>query len=224
MAFTSGAHRCQRPAATLCPCGLAARAERPSARPPPTSGFTNPRSSPTYRLGTRHPGPDPPDSSRSSALRVLRRSPPGLEHGTEIYRRVAPLHAATQVAVAIETEVAAFDSTVATTRRADMRTRMASVASKNELRAGLDVDHAIEIHYLLHSHQAYLGLVVGADWSIPEYKPGSTTFFVNSSLPHGPRSHHARCDRNVTQHRARERTRVRPVPVDGLGFRGVVEK
>jgi TetR/AcrR family transcriptional regulator, regulator of autoinduction and epiphytic fitness len=103
-----------------------------------------------------------PDGAHALALSV--------EHGTEIYQRVGPLHAATQTAVAIEPEVATFANTIATARRAGMRTLVAALAEKEQLRAELDVEQATDIHYVLHSHETYLGLVVAAGWTMTKYK------------------------------------------------------
>ncbi len=93
-----------------------------------------------------------------------------VEHGSEIYRRVAPLNAATQTALSTEHRVAEFATAVAAARRAGIHTLVTSPADKHELATGLDIEPATDIHYLLHSHETYLGLVISAGWTMEEYK------------------------------------------------------
>lgn len=45
-----------------------------------------------------------------------------------------------------------------------------SPADKHELATGLDIEPATDIHYLLHSHETYLGLVISAGWTMEEYR------------------------------------------------------
>jgi hypothetical protein len=88
----SRVHCCSldRGGARLCPCGLAVPTPQTFSTASPRSGFTNPEKFPNVNpLETRHPGPDPPDSSRPSVERLYNISssrtpldpcPPGPRH------------------------------------------------------------------------------------------------------------------------------------------------
>jgi hypothetical protein len=214
--LSGGAHRCQRPRRVALPLRPRRAYAADLQHGLPDVGLHQPQEVPQPTGWERAtPGPDPPDSSRPSVER-LERSPPGLEHGTEIYRRVAPLHAATQAAVAIEPEVAALDSTVATTRRAGMRTLMASLPSRRT--SGRPRCRSRDRHPLPSPQPPDIPRTGCRRRLIHARIQGLAPPHSLSTAPYptAHRRHQARRDRNVTQHRARERTRVKPVPVDGL--------
>ncbi len=118
-----------------------------------------------------------------------------VEHGSEIYRRVAPLNAATQTALSTEHRVAEFATAVAAARRAGIHTLVTSPADKHELATGLDIEPATDIHYLLHSHETYLGLVISAGWTMEEYKAWLYLTLCEQLLVQA--GHHRRRPRNV---------------------------
>jgi AcrR family transcriptional regulator len=134
-----------------------------------------------------------------------------VEHGTEIYRRVAPLNEATQTAVSTEPQVAEFASQIAAARRAGMRTLVTSLAGKHELAPGLDIERATDVHYLLHSHETYLGLVIGAGWSMEEYKAWLYLTLCEQLLKPRPRRDVTRAANGMSFHAALRTWRRKPV-------------
>jgi hypothetical protein len=82
--------------------------------------------------------------------------------------------------------VAEFAGHIAVARRAGMRTLVPSLAGKHELAAGLDIERATDVHYLLHSHETYLGLVIGTGWTMEEYKAWLNLTLCEQLLNPGP--------------------------------------
>jgi AcrR family transcriptional regulator len=131
-----------------------------------------------------------PDGAYALALAV--------EHGTEIYRRVGPLRTATLAAVAIEPAVADFARRIAIARRDGMRRLVTALAEHDQLRDGLDLGEATDIHYVLHSHETYLGLVVDAGWTMPRYKHWLHRALCHELLPPRPVSAIDRAAEGIT--------------------------
>jgi AcrR family transcriptional regulator len=103
-----------------------------------------------------------PDGYRALALTI--------EHGVDIYARVAPLGAAIQTAAASDPDIETYWRDVAQNRRAGMGRLIAGLAEQGQLRPELDRERAADVMYVLFSHQTFLGLTHDADWTIPEYK------------------------------------------------------
>jgi AcrR family transcriptional regulator len=93
-----------------------------------------------------------------------------MEHGTDIYARVAPLEPAVLAASFVDAEVADAWSAHSQGRRRGMRQFIETIDSRGDLAPGLTVDRATDIVFTIHSHEVFLGLTAGCGWSLPEYK------------------------------------------------------
>jgi AcrR family transcriptional regulator len=102
------------------------------------------------------------DPHRNLALAV--------EHGTEIYARVAPLAAAIQTAASVDPDVAADWAAIAATRRAGMGRLMELLAARGDLAGHLTVQRATDLVVVLFSHETFLGLTTECGWTTEEYK------------------------------------------------------
>jgi AcrR family transcriptional regulator len=102
------------------------------------------------------------DGRRSVALLV--------EHGTDIYARIAPLWAAFGQGAAVEPEVAETWQGIVEARRAGIHRIVDSLADRGHLRHDLAVDRAADIVYGLHRPESLAVLVGECGWSLPEYK------------------------------------------------------
>lgn len=106
---------------------------------------------------------DSSDPRRSVALIV--------EHGVDIYARVAPLLSAIRTAASVDEEMDSYWQSVAEGRRAGMERFVATLDAKGLLRSGLDPRRAADILFVLDSHETFLGLTCGSGWwSLEEFK------------------------------------------------------
>ena len=105
--------------------------------------------------------------SAPSAQRVLALV---VEHGTDIYERVAPLWPAVRAAAAADPELGRYWDGVAAGRRAGQRQLVARVAELGALRVDLNVDRATDLVVVLMGHDVYGGLVRDAGWNLVAYK------------------------------------------------------
>jgi TetR/AcrR family transcriptional regulator of autoinduction and epiphytic fitness len=133
---------------------------------------------------------DPRPVMERAWMREAMETPAGLrqvaltvEHGIEIYRRMAPLTPAVQTAASLDAEVAALWISIAAGRRAGMGTAIEALARKGWLRAGLDVRRATDLMVVLNSHETFLGLTVGAGWGLEEYKAWLYLTLADQLLP-----------------------------------------
>ena len=94
----------------------------------------------------------------------------GVEHGVDIYVRVAPLNHAIHAAASIEPDIEAYLRSITAARRGGMSRLIAALAGNERLRPGLTTERATDVMFVLHSHETYLGLVHDAQWSLEEYK------------------------------------------------------
>lgn len=94
----------------------------------------------------------------------------GVEHGTAIYDRVAPLWPAVAGAAQSDVEVEHYWRDVATRRHAGQRAMAARLAELGPLREGLDVGRAGDLVGVLLGHDVYRGLVLEAGWSASAYR------------------------------------------------------
>lgn len=92
-----------------------------------------------------------------------------VEHGTDIYVRMAPLKRAIETAASMEPEVASLWSEIAAERRNGMRRVVASLADRGVLAPGLTIEKGTDLLFVLQSHEVFSGLA-GSGWSIAEYK------------------------------------------------------
>ena len=93
----------------------------------------------------------------------------GVEHGTDIFERAAPLWPAVTAAAA-DPRVQQYWRGVAANRRAGQGRMVARVDELGALRQGLDTDRATDLVVALFGHDVFRGLVMEAGWSIPDYK------------------------------------------------------
>lgn len=93
-----------------------------------------------------------------------------VEHGTDIYERVAPLWPAVIAAAAADPELEQYWQAVNTNRRAAQRRVVGRLAGLGALREGLDEDRAADLVFVLVGHDVYRGLVRDAGWSLVDYK------------------------------------------------------
>ena len=105
-----------------------------------------------------------------------------VEHGTDIYDRVAPLWPAVHAAAAADPEVGRYWQSVAAGRRAAQRQIVARLAELKALRHGLDVNRATDLVVVLLGHDVYRGLVRDADWTVVAYKAWLFTTLVQQLL------------------------------------------
>ena len=105
---------------------------------------------------------DSADGHRALALAV--------EHGVDIYARVAPLTGAIQAAAASEPNIDAYWRRTARARRLGMGQLIESLDKRGQLRSRLSADRASDIIFVLNSHETVLGLIRDAGWTIPELK------------------------------------------------------
>jgi AcrR family transcriptional regulator len=93
-----------------------------------------------------------------------------IEHGIDIYKRMAPLTPALQTAASIDAEISALMASIAAGRRAGMGAAIEALARKGSMRHGLDPKRATDLMVVLNSHETFLGLTVGAGWAVEQYK------------------------------------------------------
>jgi len=88
--------------------------------------------------------------------------------GGDILGRLGPISRAIEEAVAAEPSVAEFQKTLIRSRREGMRLLLKRVAKVGRLRAGLDVDKATDIVFVLDSPEM-LRRFSACDWSLDEW-------------------------------------------------------
>lgn len=101
-----------------------------------------------------------PDQRRTLALIV--------DHGTEIFRRLAPIATAMTAAGLTDPAVAVQLETVAGERRAGMTRMVAALAAKGPL--AVSEGEAVDVIDVLQSMPTYNAFVTGCGWSTEEYK------------------------------------------------------
>jgi AcrR family transcriptional regulator len=121
--------------------------------------------------------PDPPAVAQRPWMQLALSAPDGhralalvVEHGVDIYVRVAPLGATIQTAASADPDIDTYWQGVAQTRRAGMGQLIASLTEHGQLRAGLDPKRATDILFVINSHETFLGLTRDAGWTVPEFK------------------------------------------------------
>jgi AcrR family transcriptional regulator len=105
-----------------------------------------------------------PDGARRLALAV--------EHGSKIYLRLGPLWPAIQAALG-EPDVRTAWGEIVRGRREGMRRIVDLMASRGELRAGLEPAVAADILSGIHRHEVYLAFTGEAGWSFDRYRAWS---------------------------------------------------
>lgn len=105
--------------------------------------------------------------SAPSAQRVLAL---GVEHGTAIFERAAPLWPAVRAATEADSYVEQYWRNVTAGRRAGQTRIIDRLAELGALRPDLDRQRATDVVVLLIGHQVFSELVQDSGWSVPEYK------------------------------------------------------
>jgi AcrR family transcriptional regulator len=93
-----------------------------------------------------------------------------VEHGTDIYSRLAPMYPAVSAAASIDSDVGEAWQRIVRGRREGMRRITQAMAHRGELRDGLGTDRAADIMSAVHRHETYLALVAESGWSVEAYK------------------------------------------------------
>jgi TetR/AcrR family transcriptional regulator of autoinduction and epiphytic fitness len=106
-----------------------------------------------------------PDGRRSIALMV--------EHGSDIYARVAPVWAAVGQGASVEPEVADVWRGIVEQRRKGIRRIVESLDARGQLRESVNVDRAADIVYGLHRPETLAVFVGERGWPLEDYKEWS---------------------------------------------------
>ncbi len=93
-----------------------------------------------------------------------------VEHGTDIYTRLAPMYPAVSAAASIDSDVDEMWQRIVHGRREGMRRMTLAMAQCGELHDGLGIDRAADIISAVHRHETYLALVGESGWSVEAYK------------------------------------------------------
>jgi AcrR family transcriptional regulator len=114
------------------------------------------------------------DGRRSIALLV--------EHGNDIYARVAPIASAIDQGASVEPEVADVWRGIVEARRRGIRRIIDSLADRGHLREGLDAERAADIVYGLHRPETYAVFVGECGWAPDEFKAWSYQLLCSQLL------------------------------------------
>ena len=106
----------------------------------------------------------------------------GVEHGTDIFVRAAPLWPAVAAAAAADPDVERYWQGVTANRRAGQSRMVARLAELGALRRGLDPDRATDLIVVLFGHDVFRSLVSEAGWDVVEYKAWLFTTLVQQLL------------------------------------------
>ena len=106
----------------------------------------------------------------------------GVEHGTDIFERAAPLWPAVAAAAAADPDVERYWQGVAASRRAGQSRMVARLAELGALRRGLDPDRATDLVVVLFGHDVFRSLVSEAGWDVVAYKAWLFTTLVQQLL------------------------------------------
>jgi len=115
-----------------------------------------------------------PDGARRVALAI--------EHGSLIYQRLGPLWP-TIVAALGEPEVRGAWDRIVEGRREGMRRIIELMASRHELRAGLEPALAADVLFGLHRHELYLAFTTEAGWTFDRYRAWTYVTLCQQLLP-----------------------------------------
>ena len=105
------------------------------------------------------------DGRRTIALMV--------EHGNDIYTRIAPVWAAIAQGASVEPEVAAQWDSIVEQRRLGIHRFVESIAGRGQLRDDLTVDRAADIIFGLQRPESLAVFVGERGWPLAEYKEWS---------------------------------------------------
>jgi AcrR family transcriptional regulator len=121
--------------------------------------------------------PDEPPVARRAWLQEAMTEPSGdralaiaVEHGVDIYARVAPLWPALRAASVTDPDVDGYFRSVVADRHAGMGALVRRLNEIGYLRADLASDRGGDIMFALFSHETFLALTQDAGWSTGEFK------------------------------------------------------
>jgi AcrR family transcriptional regulator len=115
-----------------------------------------------------------PDGARRLALAI--------EHGSMIYQRLGPLWPTIAAALG-EPEVREAWERIVEGRREGMRRIIELMASRDELRAGLEPALAADILFGVHRHELYLAFTREAGWTFDRYRAWTYLTLCQQLLP-----------------------------------------
>lgn len=115
------------------------------------------------------------DGRRALALAV--------EHGVDIYARVAPLNGALHAAASSDPDADAYWRSVSQARRSGMGELVAALAANQQIRPELTVQRATDLMYVLNSHETFLGLTRDSGWPLEEFKAWLYMTLCHQLLP-----------------------------------------
>jgi len=122
------------------------------------------------------------DGRRTIALMV--------EHGNDIYARVAPVWAAIGQGASIEPEVAELWGCIVEQRRQGIQKIVESLSDRGHLREGLAADRAADIVYGLHRPETLAVFVGERGWPLEDYKKWSYSTLCRQLLTPQPTTDH----------------------------------
>lgn len=93
-----------------------------------------------------------------------------VEHGVDIFRRLAPLAPAVHSAISLEPDLRRHWQALVDGRRRGMRHLIAVLAEKALLQRGVSVNHAADVLFVLQSPETLSGFTDVCGWSLEEYK------------------------------------------------------
>jgi AcrR family transcriptional regulator len=138
------------------------------------------------------------NGARSLALNV--------EHGVDIYARVAPLGPAVHMAASLDPDIETYWRAIADGRRRGMSQLVAHLAASGQLNRELTLARAGDILFVINSHETFLTLTHGCGWSVVDFKAWLYQTLCQQLLS-SPAPHLMRGS---------------PAPTEGLSYNGLV--
>jgi AcrR family transcriptional regulator len=109
-----------------------------------------------------------------------------VEHGVDIFRRLAPLAPAVQSAISLDPDLGRHWEALVDGRRRGMRHFIEVLAEKALLPRGVSVNHAADVLFVLQSPQTLADFTGACGWSVEEYKAWLYRTFCQQLLVQAP--------------------------------------
>lgn len=126
--------------------------------------------------------------SVSSARRFIALA---VEHGVDIFHRLAPLIPAIQSAAFLDTEFDRYWDAIVAARRRGMRQIIEMLAAKGWLREGTSVANAADIFFVVQSPQTLMSFTQTCGWTLERYKAWLYTTLCQQLLTRQAADDHA---------------------------------